>query len=79
MAPIPGVPFSDFLAMFKISLEEILPEIRSGRLKITIQTDTGDPGNEFIALAHLHVWKNDPQTPASLRDRVMARVRTKMH
>lgn len=26
MAPIPGVPFSDFLEMFKISLEEIRPD-----------------------------------------------------
>jgi len=79
MAPIPGVPFSDFLEIFKISLEEIRPEIACGRLKITIQTDTGDPANGFIKLADFHVWKNDPQTPASLRDRVMARVRTKMN
>jgi hypothetical protein len=79
MSPIPGVPFSDFLEIFNISLEEMLPEIRSGRLVITIQTDTGDEGNEFITPAHLHAWVNNPQTPASLRNRAMARVKTKMN
>jgi hypothetical protein len=79
MSPIPGVPFSDFLEMFKISLEEMLPEIRSGRLAITIQTDTGDEGNKFITPAQFHAWVNNPQTPASLRNRAMARVKTKMN
>jgi hypothetical protein len=79
MSPIPGVPFSDFLEMFKISLEEMLPEIRSGRLVITIQTDTGGEGNKFITPAQFHAWVNNPQTPANLRKRAMARVKTKMN
>ena len=79
MSPIPGVPFSDLLEIFNISLEEMLPEIRSGRLVITNQTDTGDEGNEFITPAHFHAWVNNPQTPASLRNRAMARVKTKMN
>jgi hypothetical protein len=79
MSPIPGVPFFDFIEMFKISLEEILPEIRSGRLVITIQTDTGDEGNKFITPAHFYSWVNNPKTPVSLRNRAMAPVKTKMN
>jgi len=79
MSPIPGVPFTDFLEMLEISLEEISPEIVSGRLVVTIQTGTWDEGNQFITPTHFHAWVNHLQTPPSLRNRVMARVKTKMN
>jgi hypothetical protein len=79
MLPIPGVPFSDFLEIFKFSLEEISPEISNGRLVITVQMDTGDEGNKFITPFHFHAWINNPKTPPGLRNRAMARVKTKMN
>jgi hypothetical protein len=77
MAPIPGIPMSDFLELFQISLEEIRPEIRSGRLKITIQENTG---NQQMNLSPLRIFMSGKTICRRQRvcDRVMIRIRAKM-